>query len=158
MALLEVGARAPEITARQRDGSELTLSSLRGRNVLVFFYPKDDTPGCTAEACALNDNLADLTASGADVIGVSNDSWESHSRFSEKYGLRFALASDRDGTIRRAYGVGRMLGILPVAQRVSFLVAPDGTIAHVWGSVNASGHAAEVLAEVRRRVPLERAG
>lgn len=151
MAILAIGDRAPDITARRRDGTELTLSSLRGRRVLVYFYPKDDTPGCTAEACGLNDNLAALTESGADVIGVSTDSWDSHRRFSEKFGLEFALAADADHRIRSAYGVGRMLGILPVAQRVSFMVGPEGRIEHVWPSVNASRHADEVLAEVRRR-------
>ncbi len=155
MALLEVGDQAPEITARRRDGSTLRLSSLRGRHVLVYFYPKDDTPGCTAEACGLNDNLSALTESGADVIGVSTDSWESHSRFADKNGLEFALASDRDNGIRKAYGVGKMMGILPAVQRVSFLVGPDGRIVHVWPQVNAERHAAEVLEEVRRRAPSE---
>jgi peroxiredoxin Q/BCP len=149
--LLEVGDQAPDITARRRDGTTLQLASLRGRHVLVYFYPKDDTPGCTAEACGLNDNLTALTQTGADVIGVSTDSWESHKRFAEKYGLEFALASDRDQAIRKAYGVGRMLGVLPVTQRVSFLVGPDGTIAHVWPQVNAAKHPAQVLEEVRRR-------
>ncbi len=151
MSLLAVGDPAPDITARRRDGSALTLSSLRGRHVLVYFYPKDDTPGCTAEACAFNDSLGALTESGADVIGVSTDSWESHTRFAEKYGLEFALASDGDNATRKAYGVGRMLGILPATQRVSFLVGPDGRVVHVWPQVNAARHAAEVLAEVRRR-------
>jgi peroxiredoxin Q/BCP len=151
MAALDVGDPAPDITARRRDGTTLTLGSLRGRRVLVYFYPKDDTPGCTAEACGLNDRLADLTESGADVIGVSTDSWDSHTRFAEKYGLEFALASDTDHAIRKAYGIGRMMGILPVAQRVSFLVGPDGRIERVWPHVNASRHAAEVLEEVRRR-------
>lgn len=151
MAPLTTGERAPDITARRRDGTTLTLSSLRGRYVLVYFYPKDDTPGCTAEARALNDTLSALTESGADVIGVSTDSWESHQRFSEKYGLEFALASDSDHEIRKAYGVGKMMGMLPVVQRVSFLIGPDGRVAHVWPHVSASKHAAEVLAEVRRR-------
>ncbi|MBJ7595459.1 MAG: peroxiredoxin [Candidatus Dormibacteraeota bacterium] len=149
MALLTVGDPAPDITARSRDGTTLTLSSLRGRHVLVYFYPKDDTPGCTAEACGLNDNLTALSESGADVIGVSTDSWESHQRFAEKYGLKFALASDRDKSIRKAYGVGKMLGILPAVQRVSFLVGPDGRIVHVWPKVEAARHAADVLQEVR---------
>jgi peroxiredoxin Q/BCP len=151
MALLTAGERAPEITARRRDGSTLTLSSLRHRYVLVYFYPKDDTPGCTAEACALNDNLAALSESGADVIGVSTDSWDSHQRFSEKYGLEFALASDGDHQIRKAYGVGKMMGVLPVVQRVSFLVGPDGRVVHVWPHVSPARHAAEVLEEVRRQ-------
>ncbi len=156
MTLLAVGDKAPDISGRRRDGSTLTLSSLRGRHVLVFFYPKDDTPGCTAEACSLNDNLAALTECGADVIGVSTDSWESHTRFAEKYGLEFALASDRDNSIRKAYGVGKMLGILPATQRVSFLVGPDGRIVHVWPHVNAARHASDVVAEVRRRGAAER--
>jgi thioredoxin-dependent peroxiredoxin len=151
MTLLEVGDKAPNIIARRRDRTTLMLSSMRGRHVLVYFYPKDDTPGCTAEACALNDNLSVLTESGADVIGVSTDSWGSHTRFAEKYGLEFGLASDSDHAIRRAYGVGRMMGILPVVQRVSFLVGPDGLIVRVWPHVNAARHAAEVLEEVRRR-------
>jgi peroxiredoxin Q/BCP len=151
MALLSVGDQAPDMEARRRDGSTLTHSSLRGRHVLVYFYPKDDTPGCTAQACGLNDNLSTLTQSGAEVIGVSTDSWKSHARFADKYSLEFALAADRDNSIRRAYGVGRMMGILPVVQRVSFLVGPDGRIVHVWPRVNAARHAAEVLEEVRRR-------
>ena len=151
MALLATGDTAPDIEARRRDGTTLRLSELRGRHVLVYFYPKDDTPGCTAEACGLNDNVAALTESGADVIGVSQDSWESHQRFATKHELEFALASDRDGSIRRAYGVGRMLGILPLAQRVSFLVDPEGRVARVWPSVSPAGHAADVLAEVRSR-------
>ncbi|MGH7723012.1 MAG: peroxiredoxin [Candidatus Dormibacteria bacterium] len=155
MALLEIGDQTPDISARRRDGSTLQLSSLRGRYVLVYFYPKDDTPGCTAEACGLNDNLSALTESGADVIGVSADSWDSHRRFAEKYGLEFALASDRDQAIRKAFGVSRMMGVLPVTQRVSFLVGPDGRIAHVWPHVNAARHPAEVLAEVRGRTSPE---
>ena len=149
MPLLQVGDPAPDITARRRDGTSLTLSSLRGRHVLVFFYPKDDTPGCTAEACGLNDNLTALSETGTDVIGVSTDTWESHARFANRYGLEFALASDGDHSIRKAYGVGRMLGILPATQRVSFLVGPDGRIIHVWAHVNASRHAAEVLERVQ---------
>ncbi len=154
MALIRVGDGAPDITARRRDGSTLTLSSLRGRHVLVYFYPKDETPGCTAEACSLNDNLTALSESGTDVIGVSTDSWESHARFANKYGLEFGLAADRDHSIRKAYGVGRMLGILPAVQRVSFLIGPDGRVAHVWPTVDAAHHAADVLrvrAGVRHR-------
>lgn len=149
MPLLAPGSPAPDIEARRRDGEALRLSDLRGRHVLIYFYPKDDTPGCTVEACSLNDNLDDFTAAGADVIGVSTDNWSSHIRFQEKYGLRFGLASDADGTISSAYGVARKLG--GSLQRVSFLVAPDGTMAEVWPSVKPPEHAAEVLAAVQRR-------
>ncbi|MFN2463371.1 MAG: peroxiredoxin [Candidatus Dormibacteria bacterium] len=149
MTLLQVGDPAPDIEARRRDGSVVRLSELRGRHVLVYFYPKDDTPGCTTEACTLNDSLQDLAGAGADVIGVSTDSWESHGRFQEKYGLEFALAADRDREIADAYGVGRTLGILPLSQRVSFLVGPQGAVVQVWPSVKAADHAAEVLTAVR---------
>lgn len=150
MTLLAAGDTAPDIAARRRDGTQFTLHSLRGRWVLVYFYPKDDTPGCTAEACGLRDNLAELQDIGADVIGVSLDSWESHARFADKYGLEFGLAADPGSNIRNAYGVGKMLGILPVAQRASFLVDPEGRIAHVWPKAATSGHATEVLDELRR--------
>lgn len=150
MTLLTAGTPAPDIEAREQDGKPLRLSDLRGRHVLVYFYPKDDTPGCTAEACSLNDSLDDFTSAGADVIGVSTDSWESHTRFREKYGLRFALASDSDRSISAAYGVGRAAGVLPMLKRVSFLVDPDGNIAQVWPSVNPARHAAEVLSAVQR--------
>lgn len=151
MSLLSTGDIAPDVEGRRADGSPLRLSDLRGRHVLVYFYPKDGTPGCTAEACSLRDSLQDLTDSGADVIGVSADSWEAHRRFQEKHGLQFALAADPDRTIADAYGVGRMLGVLPVFKRVSFLVGPDGRIAEVWPSVRPSTHAQEVLEAVRRQ-------
>jgi peroxiredoxin Q/BCP len=148
--LLSPGDPAPDVEGRRPDGTELRLSDLRDRYVLVYFYPKDDTPGCTTEACSLNHSLQDLTDSGADVIGVSADSWDSHRRFQEKHGLRFALAADPDKRIAAAYGVGRMLGVLPVFKRVSFLVGPDGRIVEVWPSVRPSTHAQEVLEAVRR--------
>lgn len=157
MTLLTPGTPAPDIEARRKDGEPFRLSDLRGRNVLVYFYPKDDTPGCTAEACSLNDSLDDFTSAGADVIGVSTDGWKSHARFQQKYGLRFGLASDADRAISKAYGVGRSGGVLPMAKRVSFLVGSDGTIAEVWPSVQPAEHAAEVLAAVQRRSGTETA-
>lgn len=150
MALLPVGAPAPDFEARRIDGTSLRLSDLRGRFVLVYFYPKDMTPGCTTEACTLNDGLDELGDSGADVIGVSFDTWQSHQRFQERHSLRFPLAADADHRIAAAYGVRRMLGILPVASRVSFLVDPEGTIAQVWPKVRPGAHAREVLEAVRR--------
>lgn len=147
--MLAVGDVAPDFEARRLDGAAVRLGELRGRHVLVYFYPKDSTPGCTAEACALNDSLGELQGCGAEVIGVSFDSWDSHQRFQERYGLGFALAADTDRSISSAYGVGRMLGVLPVARRCSFLVGPDGRIEKVWNSVSPRRHAAEVLEAVR---------
>lgn len=151
MTLLNVGDVAPEIEARQQDGTAMRLSQLRGHHVLVYFYPKDSTPGCTVEACSLNDSLDDLGGAGAHVIGVSTDSWESHQRFQEKHGLRFALASDHDRAISKAYGVGKTLGFLPMLERVSFLVGPEGTVVKVWPSVDPPKHAAQVLEAVQRQ-------
>jgi peroxiredoxin Q/BCP len=148
--MLEPGDEAPDFEARRLDGTPVRLSELRSRFVLVYFYPKDDTPGCTTEACSLNDQLGELGRSGAEVIGVSFDSWESHRRFQERYGLGFGLAADRDHRIASAYGVGRMLGVLPVARRSSFLVGPDGRIVETWPSVNPGKHAEQVLEAVRR--------
>lgn len=147
--MLGVGDIAPDFEARRPDGTPVKLSDLRGRHVLVYFYPKDSTPGCTTEACGLNDSLGDLQGSGAEVIGVSFDTWESHHKFQERYGLGFALASDTDRRIAAAYGVGKMLGLLPVARRQSFLVAPDGVIERVWSAVSVRNHAADVLEAVR---------
>ena len=149
MALLSVGATAPDFEARRLDGTSVRLSDLQGRYVLVYFYPKDLTPGCTTEACTLNDGLDELGESGAEVIGVSFDTWETHQRFQAKHNLRFPLAADDDHHIAAAFGVGRMLGLLPVTSRVSFLVDPQGRIAQVWPKVRPGAHAAEVLAAVR---------
>lgn len=150
MGLLAVGDQAPEVTATTAKGKQISLHGLRGRWVLVYFYPKDNTPGCSMEARSLNGALDDLTQLGTEVIGVSSQDEASHARFRETCGLRFPLAADTDRAVARAYGVGRMLGILPVNARVSFLVAPDGTIAEVWPHVSPARHAAEVLLTVRR--------
>ena len=148
--MLEAGDVAPDLTARFRDGREIRLSDLRGRLVVLYFYPKDDTPGCTTEACGLRDHMAEIADAGTDVIGVSTDSYESHRKFQEKYDLPFALASDRDMTIARAYGVGKMAAVLPVLNRSTFLIGADGKIAEVWPKVSAGRHAQEVLDAIGR--------
>ncbi len=149
MGKLDIGSAAPDFQAATPDGTPTRLSEHRGRYVLVYFYPKDFTGGCTAEACSLNDSLEDLSACGADVIGVSGQDEASHAKFQMAHGLRFALAADTDRTIADQYGVGRMLGILPLHSRESFLVGPDGTIVTVWRQVNPTTHAADVLAAVK---------
>jgi peroxiredoxin Q/BCP len=149
--MLEIGELAPDLEGRFLDGTVQHLSDLRGKLVLVYFYPRDDTPGCTTEACGLRDNIGDLAESGAEVIGVSTDSWESHQKFQEKYKLTFALASDQDTSIAKAYGVStKIAGVIPSLGRTSFLVGPDGRIVEVWPKVDASVHAQEVLEAVQR--------
>ena len=146
------GTPAPDFTLPASDGSPVTLSALRGQWVILYFYPKDDTPGCTVEACSFRDNWHTLEQRGVRVLGVSRDSVESHQQFAEKFGLPFTLLSDEDGHVTEEYGVWvekSMYGktFMGIA-RVTFAIAPDGTIAHVWEKVKPDGHAAEVLAYV----------
>ncbi|MBW7851239.1 MAG: peroxiredoxin [Rhodospirillales bacterium] len=150
---LNPGEQAPDFTLPTDGGGTVTLSALRGRPVVLYFYPKDDTSGCTAEACAFRDAFPDFSAPGAVVIGVSRDSVSSHDRFKAKHGLPFPLAADVDGTVCAAYGVwkeksmyGRKyMGI----ERSTFLIGPDGAIRGLWRKVKVPGHAAEVLKAVR---------
>jgi len=150
---LTEGQQAPAFTLPDQDGREVSLEDYRGRRVVLYFYPKDDTPGCTAEACQFNESLPDFAEAGMDVIGISADGGDSHRRFREKYGLRFTLLTDADHQVATSYGAykerslyGRLgLGIV----RSTFLVGPQGSIEKAWYSVRADGHAASVLAEAR---------
>lgn len=110
----------------------MSLAEYRGRPVVVYFYPKDDTPGCTAEACAFRDQYQDFTQAGAEVIGISSDGPESHAHFAGKHRLPFVLLSDQGGAVRKAYGVSAMLGLLP--GRVTFVLDKSGTIRHMFSS------------------------
>jgi peroxiredoxin Q/BCP len=145
---LEAGSPAPDFTADTDNGS-VTLSSLRGKNVIVYFYPKDDTPGCTKEACAFQAAEADFSGADAVVLGVSKDSVASHGKFKQKYGLGFPLISDGDGKICEAFGVWveklnygkKYMGI----ERSTFLIDKQGVVRKVWRKVKVDGHAAKVL-------------
>lgn len=147
--MLKEGDAAPDFTARDAEGNEVSLSSLRGRDVVLYFYPKDDTPGCTRQACAFRDGKARLEEHGAAVLGVSRDSVESHVKFRNKFGLNFPLLSDPDHVVAEKYGAWRektlygkkSLGI----QRSTYLIGPDGKVARVWKSVKVDGHDEQVL-------------
>jgi peroxiredoxin Q/BCP len=141
--LLPVGAAAPDFVARDPRGHEVRLSALRGRPVVVYFYPKDGTPGCTKEACAFRDAWDKYQRAGVEIVGVSRDDEESHRAFVAKHKLPFALAADPGGDVERAYGVPSVMGM---SKRVTFLVGADGKIAHVWPEVDPGVHADEVLA------------
>jgi peroxiredoxin Q/BCP len=143
--LLPVGAIAPEVVGTSRDGQAARLSAVRGHAAVVYFYPKDETPGCTHEACAFRDAFAKYEARHVTIFGVSRDSDESHAQFRASHSLPFPLVADEDGTVARAYGVPSTLGM---ASRVTFLVGRDGRIARVWPDVDPGVHAAEVLAAV----------
>ncbi len=148
------GDRAPDFTLPDQDGTAQKLSSYRGKWVLLYFYPKDDTPGCTREACALRDEHAAFKRLGTAVLGVSPDPPRKHARFAAKHELPFTLLSDEERKVLRAYGVwgkkkfmGReFMGV----HRRSFLIDPEGTIARYYEKVKPDAHAAEVLADRRR--------
>ncbi len=140
--LLAVGATAPDFVGRDPARHEVKLSTLRGRPVVVFFYPIDGSPGCTKEACAFRDAWKRFEAANVGVIGVSSNSPESHEKFQREKGLPFALASDESGTVGTAYGVSKK----PWGyDRVSFLIDREGKVARVWPNVDPGVHAEEVL-------------
>jgi peroxiredoxin Q/BCP len=130
---LAPGATAPGFTLPDQDGKLVSLADFAGRKVVVlYFYPKDETPGCTKESCAFRDAYEELKDAGAEVIGVSSDSPESHKRFAARHRLPFTLLSDAKGTLRKAYGVPATLGLLP--GRVSFVIDREGVVRHVFNS------------------------
>lgn len=145
-----VGSVAPDFTLPAGDGTQVHLADLRGKHVLIYFYPKDDTPGCTTEACSFRDSWDGLQARGVVVLGVSRDDVKSHQKFAKKYSLPFPLLADLGGEVAQKYGVWvekSMYGKTYMSMaRTSFLIRPDGTIGYVWEKVKPEGHAAEVLA------------
>jgi peroxiredoxin Q/BCP len=143
--LLAVGTPAPDFAVTTHDGRRITLSEQRGRWVALYFYPKDDTPGCTKEACGFRDAAKPLEEAGVVVLGVSEQDAASHAAFAEKYHLPFPLLPDERGTLAAAYHVPVTVGF---AKRVTYLVGKDGRIARVWPSVTPTGHAQEILAAV----------
>jgi peroxiredoxin Q/BCP len=150
----EAGDPAPGFSLPDDTGTMRSLADARGRWLVLFFYPKDDTPGCTTEACEFRDALADFSHHGAEVWGISKLDSESKARFKQKFALTFPLLADEDHAVSQAYGTwvekmqyGRAtMGV----RRSTFLVDPDGRIAHVWPTVTPEGHAAEVHAELER--------
>jgi len=151
--MIEKGSKAPDFTLSADDGSEVTLSELRGKKVVLYFYPKDDTPGCTTQACDFRDAMPRFEGVDAVVLGVSPDSADSHRKFKDKFGLNFPLLADVDHEVAEAYGVwkersmyGRkFMGI----ERSTFLIDEKGSVAEAWRKVKPAGHA-EMLAELLR--------
>jgi peroxiredoxin Q/BCP len=147
---VEEGETAPDFTLPADDGRQVKLSDLRGKPVVLYFYPKDDTPGCTKEACAFRDRTQDLKAQGAVVLGVSPDDVESHGQFRDKYSLNFPLLADADHQVAERYGAWReknMYGKTSMGiQRSTFLIDGGGKVRKVWKKVNVDGHDEAVLA------------
>jgi peroxiredoxin Q/BCP len=144
------GERAPGFALPDAEGKPVRLADFSGRPVVLYFYPKDDTPGCTKEACTFRDQYEDFQDAGAAVIGVSSDSSESHRKFAAKHRLPFTLLSDANGKVRKAYGVPATLGLLP--GRVTFVIDGDGVVRHVFSSqLEATRHVREALGALRAR-------
>jgi len=147
---LKSGDTAPAFALPDENGKTISSQSLKGQTYFLYFYPKDDTPGCTVEACQLNDNLTQFKTLGVPVLGVSQDDAASHQAFQKKYGLNFDLLTDTDRKAHNAYGAwgerpGRGEGVI----RSSFLVGPDGKVKKAWYFVKPDGHALEVLKELQ---------
>ena len=140
---LEIGDKAPAFSLATDGGGKITSASLKGKNVVLYFYPKDDTPGCTREACSFRDDLAQFGKKNAVVLGVSLDDAASHAAFKDKYKLPFTLLADTDGAICRAYGV--LAPEKSHASRWTFLIDPTGAVKKVFRDVKVDGHSREVL-------------
>ena len=154
MPLIDPGRRAPAFSLKDQHGNTHRLSDYEGRPVILYFYPKDDTPGCTKEACAFRDHLPRFKSSKAAVFGVSGQSEASKAKFADKYGLTFPLLADEDYGVAEKYGVwqkkwlyGRtFMGV----SRTTYLVGPDGKVAKRWDKVKVDGHAEDVLEELEK--------
>lgn len=142
--LLKVGQPAPDFSSVDQDGNAVKLSSFKGKPVVLYFYPRDDTPGCTAEACNFRDNHNQYEEAGIKVLGVSVDTQKSHKKFVDKYNLNFTLVADDGKQIAQQYGV---LGG-NTASRVTYLIDRDGKIAHVYPKVSPKEHAVEVMKKI----------
>ncbi|TWT69085.1 thioredoxin-dependent thiol peroxidase [Crateriforma conspicua] len=150
---IEAGTKAPAFTLPDADGNKVKLSDLKGQPVVVYFYPKDDTPGCTKEACAFRDRYGELTDLGVQLLGVSGDTAESHQDFRDKYDLPFPLLVDKDHKMSEKYGAYReknMYGKKSMGiQRSTFLIDADGKVAKVWKRVRVDGHDDQVIEAVK---------
>jgi peroxiredoxin Q/BCP len=141
-----VGAAPPDFTANAADGTPIQLSALKGKPVVVYFYPKDETPGCTTEACSFRDAWTSLSAKGVVLIGISADNDASHRAFAENHKLPFLLVSDADGAIAQRFGVPVQNGIIA---RQSFVIGADGNVKKIYRHVDFNAHAAQIAADVQ---------
>jgi len=150
--MIDIGDKVPDLTLPDDAGNAVALSDLEGQVYVLYFYPKDDTPGCTKEACSFRDNIASLNKLDSKVFGVSRDDAASHVKFKEKFNLNFPLLSDLDGKLCEAFGVWKLrsmygkefMGI----ERSTFVIGKDGKVAKAWRKVNVDGHVDEVIKEV----------
>jgi thioredoxin-dependent peroxiredoxin len=145
-----VGQPAPAFKLQDQDGKWRTLADYQGKWVALYFYPKDDTPGCTTQACAFRDNVFAFNKEGAVILGISVDDVESHKKFAEKHGLPFTLLADSDKAVSKGYGVLKTyMGVMEMARRDTFIVDPQGRIAKHYESVDPEGHSKVVLDDIK---------
>ena len=145
---IEVGASAPDFTLVDQNNKPQTLSKMRGKWVVMYFYPKDETPGCTTEACNFRDNILSLRVKKAEVWGISVDNSKSHAEFSDNHKLSFTLLADTDGKVAKKYGSLLNMLIFKIAKRHSFIIDPQGKVAKIYRDVNPKLHVAEVLKDL----------
>jgi peroxiredoxin Q/BCP len=148
--ILQVGEAAPDFLLADGDGRMRQASEWRGRWLVLYFYPRDDTPGCTAEAKAFNASLPELAPLKAEVVGISVDDSESHRAFSKSLGLKFPLLADTDGKVSRRYGALNDFAIVKFAKRHTFLIDPDGRIAKIYRDVEPARHAGDIIAALKQ--------
>ena len=141
---------APEFALKDQQGQVKKLSDFSGHWVVLYFYPKDDTPGCTKEACAFRDDLVSLEKLGAKVVGISVDDSDSHAKFASKYHLPFPLLADEDGKVAESYGALTNLLVVKIAKRYTFLIDPKGKISKVYLSVDTSRHSQEIVDDLKK--------
>ncbi len=146
---LTIGADAPDFTLNDAKGNKHSLSDYRGKYLVLYFYPKNDTPGCTKEACHFRDDMVQLEKLGAKIIGVSVDSSESHGKFAEKYKLPFTLLADTDGKVADSYHALTNLFIVKIAKRHTFLIDADGKIKKIYTNVNVSNHSQQIIDDLK---------
>jgi peroxiredoxin Q/BCP len=152
LAAVSVGQSAPEFNLQDQRGDWHTLEQHRGQWVALYFYPKDDTPGCTTEACSFRDNIFSFDELNAVILGVSLDDVASHEEFSDKYSLPFSILADNDKQTATSYGVLMKIGPMTLAKRQSFLINPEGVIVKHYEKVNPETHTEEVLADLRAEI------
>ena len=146
---LQIGDAAPGFTLNDAKGKAHSLSDYSGHYLVLYFYPKNDTPGCTKEACHFRDDMTQLEKLGAKIVGISIDNSQSHEKFAAKYHLPFALLADVDGKVAQSYHALTNLIVIKIAKRHTFLIGPDGTIHKIYTSVNVSNHSQQIIDDLK---------
>lgn len=145
-----VGMRAPEFKLPDADGKMRSLSDWQGKWLILYFYPKDDTPGCTREACQFRDDIQQIRALGAEVVGISVDTVASHAQFAQKHRLSFPILADSNGQVADAYGALFNLVVFQAAKRMTFVIDPQGVVAQMYSNVNPDGHSQAIINDLKR--------